>query len=185
MKFIKTLIIISMFFFSNAKAEDSSKPVDIYSFEFESIDGKTIKLSDYKDKVILIVNTACLCGFTPQFAELEALWQKYKDKNFILIGVPSDNFGGQELDSEKEVMEYTQKNYKITFPLTKIYNVKGKEAHPFYNYVSDNVSALGAPKWNFHKYLIGKDGKIAEWYASTTSPNSEKLISKIEELLNK
>ncbi|MDX1950373.1 MAG: glutathione peroxidase [Rickettsiales bacterium] len=185
MKFIKTLIIISMFFFSSAKAEGSSKPQDIYGFEFESIENKKIKLSDYKNKVVMIVNTACLCGLTPQFAELEKLWQKYKDKDFVLIGVPSDNFGGQELDSEKEVAEYTQKNFKITFPLTKIYNVKGKEAHPFYNFAADEVSALGTPKWNFHKYLIGKDGKIAEWYASTTTPDSEKISSKIEELLAK
>ncbi len=159
-------------------AEDNA-----YRFSFTDIKGKELNLSDYKGKLIMIVNTACLCGFTPQFAKLEKLYEKYKDKDFILIGVPSDNFGGQELDSEKDVEEYTQKNFKITFPLTSITDVKGDKAHPFYKWAATKVSILGTPKWNFHKYLIDKNGNLVEWYASTTSPTSKKITHKIDKLL--
>lgn len=154
-----------------------------YFFEFDGMNGETIKLGDFTGKVILVVNTASQCGFTPQYGELEILYEKYKDKGFLVIGVPSNNFGNQEFATEKEVKTFTHTKYAITFPLTAITNVKGENAHPFYQWAKNQVGFIGSPKWNFHKYLIDKNGHLVEWFSSKTSPTSKKITAAVEKAL--
>ena len=154
-----------------------------YFFEFDGMNGETIKLDDSAGKVILVVNTASQCGFTPQYAKLQTLYERYKDKGFVVIGVPSNNFGNQEFCTAKEVSHFTHTKYAITFPLTTITNVKGEDAHPFYQWAENQVGFLGSPKWNFHKYLIDKNGHLVEWFSSATSPTSKKVTTAIEKAL--
>lgn len=157
-----------------------SKP-NAHQFEFTTIDGEPLKLSELKGKAVLVVNTASQCGFTPQYAGLQKLHERYAEKGLVVIGVPSDNFGGQEFDQEIEVKNFTKEKFQATFPLTTISDVKGENAHPFYKWANKEAGFLGSPKWNFHKYLIGKDGSLKQWFASTTSPESKKLITAIED----
>ncbi len=156
-----------------------------YNFEFSAIDGKTIKLSDFKGKVILIVNTASHCGYTGQYKELQELYSTYKDKGLVVLGVPSADFGGQEFDSEDKVQDFTEKKFSVTFPLTAISSVKGKDAHPFYKWAGDQGGFLSGPKWNFHKYIIAKNGDYVTSFATTTSPKAPSVIKVIEEQLAK
>ena len=153
-----------------------------YTFSIESIEGKEIKMLDYKDKVVLLVNTASKCGFTPQYSGLQKIYDRYKDDGFIVLGVPSNQFN-QELTKNSDVKEFCEIRFGVNFPLTKIQKIKGDDAHPIYKWVAENVSLIGTPRWNFHKYLIGKDGQIINWYSSMTSPSSEGLINEIEKAL--
>lgn len=156
-----------------------SKPT-AYQFQFTTMSGNNIKLSDLSGKAVLVVNTASQCGLTPQYAGLQELHEKYKDKGLVIIGVPSDNFGGQEFSKDEEVKAFTDKEFHVTFPLTTITNVTGKEAHPFYQWARQQVGFVGSPKWNFHKYLLDKNGNLVEWFSSTTSPTSPKVIEAVE-----
>ena len=156
-----------------------------YDFEFVSIDGVPMKLAKYKNKVLLVVNTASQCGFTGQYSELQALWNKYEDRGLIVIGVPSADFGNQEFNSNKKVKEFCSVNFNINFPMTHISKVVGDNAHPFFQWATDNVGVIGTPRWNFHKFLIDSKGRIADWFSSTTSPSSEKIIKAIEVQLSK
>ena len=153
-----------------------------YTFTIESIEGKEIKMSDYKDKVVLLVNTASKCGFTPQYSGLQKIYERYKEDGFIVLGVPSNQFN-QELTKNSDVKEFCEIRFGVNFPLTKIQKIKGDDAHPIYKWVAESVSLIGTPRWNFHKYLIGKDGQIINWYSSMTSPSSEGLINEIEKAL--
>lgn len=176
----KTIFIIVLLLSPPIYAEIAMSVPNAHRFEFQTIEGETIQLRDLKGKAILVVNTASQCGFTPQYADLQKLHESYKEKGLEIIGVPSDNFGGQEFDHNNEVKNFTQKKFETTFPLTVISNVKGKNAHPFYQWANQEAGFLGSPKWNFHKYLIGKDGNLKEWFASSTSPQSKKIIKAIE-----
>lgn len=161
-----------------------SKP-NAHRFEFKTIEGEPIKLSDLKGKAVLVVNTASQCGFTPQYAALQKLHETYGEKGLVVIGVPSDNFGGQEFEQESQVKDFTKETFSATFPLTIISDVKGKNSHPFYQWANKEAGFLGSPKWNFHKYLIGKDGNLAQWFGSATAPDSKKIITAIELELSK
>ncbi|HCR86089.1 MAG TPA: glutathione peroxidase [Alphaproteobacteria bacterium] len=157
-----------------------------HDFSFSALEaGKEIKLSEFKDKVVLVVNTACLCGFTPQYEELQKLYDEYKEKGLVIIGVPSDDFGGQELDTEEDVKKYVDDKFKITFPLTRISKVKGSDAIPFYKWANKKAGFIGSPKWNFHKYLISKNGDFIDWFSTKTSPTSDKIKKAIEAELAK
>ena len=175
-KFI--LLIFAMFFSYNSNATEGS----FYDFDIKSISGEKINLSEYKDKVVLLVNTASQCGFTPQYSGLQKIYDRYKDDNFIVLGVPSDDFN-QELSDEKEVKKFCEIRYGVNFPMTSIQKIKGENAHPLYKWISSNVSVIGQPRWNFHKYLISKDGKVLNWFSSMTSPTSDGLTKQIEEAL--
>ena len=181
---MKKLIIISltiiMFFFKNSAMSNNQK--SFYDLEIESINGDIIKLKDYRDKVILIVNTASYCGFTKQYEDLQDLWDKYKSKGLIVLGVPSDTFN-QEKKTNSEVKEFCEVNFEINFPLTTITEVKGSDAHEIFKWAENNFGKSAIPKWNFHKILINKQGNVEETYASFTKPTSNKIISKIEEIL--
>lgn len=156
-----------------------------YDFSFESIDGGLIHLSDFKGKAILVVNTASQCGFTRQYDGLEALWREYQEMGLIVLGVPSNDFGGQEPGKEEEIKSFCEVNFNISFPMTGKQVVKGKNAHPFYQWASSKVGVIGKPRWNFHKFLINKDGEVDSWFASTTSPDSNKIRNAVEKVLAK
>ena len=174
-------ITIIMIFFKTPAYSNYEKV--FYDFSIESIDGKIINLSEYKNKVVLLVNTASYCGFTKQYGDLQELWDKYKSKGLIVFGVPSNSFN-QEKNSNNDVKEFCEVNFNINFPLSSIYEVKGKNAHEIFKWAKDNHGSSAVPKWNFHKILINKSGKVEDTFASFTKPKSNKIINKIEGLLN-
>ena len=176
----KILIILFMFsFFSKVTAETNGTA---YDFEFNSIDGDLIKLSQYKDKVIVVVNVASRCGYTPQYEDLQRLWTEYKSRNLIVLGIPTNNFR-QEPGNNKEIKDFCETNFGITFPMTEKTNVIGGNSHPFYKWARKDYGIGAIPKWNFHKIIIGKDGKVAETFSSITKPSSIKFIKVIEDLI--
>ena len=151
----------------------------VYDFEFNSIDGNKIKLSNFKNKVLVIVNVASRCGYTPQYEDLQILWSNYKNKNLIVIGVPTNNYK-QEPGNNKEIKNFCETNFGINFPMTEKTNVIGKDAHPFYKWAKKNHGIGAIPKWNFHKIVIGKNGKVVDTFASFTKPTSDKFLNLIE-----
>ena len=154
-----------------------------YDFTIDGIDNNSINLSKYKDKTILLVNVASKCGFTKQYTELQSLYEKFKDKNFVVIAVPSNQFGGQEPGSNKEIKDFCEANFNITFPIMNKYDVKGENAHPIYLWAKKNFGKSAVPKWNFHKLLIDRDGKIYNTYGSFIKPLSQKIVKDIEKIL--
>ena len=177
-------VVISLLTHSVMSQEMTLMPESTaHSFQFSQVDGSDIDLSQFKGKPLLVVNTASQCGFTPQYAALEKLYQTYKDQGLVVIAVPSNDFGGQEPGSDQDILSFTEEKYDISFPVVAKTAVKGKEAHPFYRWANKEVGFLGSPKWNFHKYLIAPDGTIAKWYSSATTPDSKKVTEAIENLL--
>ena len=149
----------------------------------KNINNEIINLDQYKGKTILLVNVASKCGFTKQYTGLQELYEKYRDKDFYIIGVPSNQFGGQEPGSNAEIKNFCETNFNITFPLTDKVDVKGDNAHEIYKWAKKNYGNSAVPKWNFHKILINKDGKIHETFGSFTDPLSKKIITNIENIL--
>ena len=176
----KIFIILFMFsFFSKVIAESNGTA---YDYEFNSIDGDLIKLSQYKGKVIVVVNVASRCGYTPQYEDLQTLWSKYKSKDLVVLGIPTNNFR-QEPGNNKEIKNFCETNFGITFPMTEKISVIGNNSHPFYKWARNDYGIGAIPKWNFHKIIIGKDGKVAETFSSITKPSSKKFIKVIENLI--
>ena len=170
-----------MFFLFNFSKASYEKV--FFDYSINSIDGNVIDLKKYKNKAILLVNVASYCGFTKQYEDLQKLWEKYYAKGLIVLGVPSKSFG-QEKKTEKEVKNFCEVNFNINFPLTSIYEVKGDNAHAIYKWAKKNYGKRSVPKWNFHKILINKEGKIEKTFAPFTKPNSKKIINAIEKILN-
>ena len=154
-----------------------------HSFSFTSIEGKPLAMSSFKGKAVLVVNTASECGLTPQYEGLEALWQAYKDKGLVVLGVPSNDFGAQEPGGEAEIKTFCEKRYGVDFPLTTKQPVIGAAAHPLYRWIAGELGEAAVPRWNFHKYLVGKDGSIAGTFGSRTEPESAELKQAIEAAL--
>ena len=173
------ITIIMFFFKSNVNANYDKI---FYDFKIESITGETIDFNEYKNKVILIVNTASYCGFTKQYTDLQELWDKYKSKGLIVLGVPSNSFN-QEKNKNSEVKEFCKINFDINFPLSTITEVKGDKAHDLFKWAKNNHGKSAIPKWNFHKILINKEGKVEDTFTSFTNPMSKKIVSKIENIL--
>ena len=169
-----------MFFFKNSAMANYDKI--FFDFKIESITGELINFNDYKDKVILIVNTASYCGFTKQYEELQELWDTYKSKGLIVLGIPSNSFN-QEKTNNLEIKKFCEVNFNINFPLSTITEVKGKNAHDLFKWAEKNYGKSAIPKWNFHKILINKEGKIEDTFVSFTKPMSKKIVQKIEEIL--
>ena len=169
-----------MFFFKNSAMANYEKI--FFDFKIESITGELINFNDYKDKVILVVNTASYCGFTKQYEELQELWDTYKSKGLIVLGIPSNSFN-QEKTNNLEIKKFWEVNFNINFPLSTITEVKGKNAHDLFKWAEKNYGKSAIPKWNFHKILINKDGKIEDTFVSFTKPMSKKIVQKIEEIL--
>ena len=175
-----TVITIIMFFFNNNAKSDYEKI--FYDFNIEGINGELINFKEYKNKAVLVVNTASYCGFTNQYEELQKLWDNYKSKGLVVLGVPSNSFN-QEKKNNDEVKEFCEVNFNINFPLTTITEVKGDNAHEIFKWAKKNYGKSAIPKWNFHKILINKEGKIEDTFASFTKPMSSKLTKKIEGIL--
>ena len=167
-----------MFFSTKSMSSDKS----FHDFSIESISGGDIKLADYKNKVVLLVNTASQCGFTPQYAGLQKIYDRYKDDGLVVLGVPSNDFN-QELGNDADVKDFCEIRYGVNFPLTSIQKIKGSDAHPVYKWISSEASVIAQPRWNFHKFLIGKNGEILNWFSSMTSPSSTGFITQIEDAI--
>ena len=178
-KIIFLLSIFMLFFKTSATAKYEK---NFYDFSIESINGEKIDFKDYKNRVILVVNTASYCGFTKQYGELQELWDLYKEKGLIVLGVPSNSFN-QEKNNNAAVKEFCEVNFNINFPLTVITEVKGKNSHDLFKWAKQNHGKSAEPKWNFHKILINKDGKVEDTFASFTKPLSKKLTKAIENIL--
>ena len=155
-----------------------------YDFKFTDLDGSPLSLSDFKNKVIVVVNVASQCGFTNQYEDMQNIWEKYQSKGLIVIGVPSNDFGKQEPGSNTEIKNFCEAKFGITFPMTEKISVKGNAAHPFYLWALKNHGNSAIPKWNFHKIIIDKKGKINTTFTSMTNPSSKKFIKVIEDLIN-
>jgi glutathione peroxidase len=179
-KFLILGLTVLMFFFKNTAMANYEKI--FFDFKIDGIGGKVLDLDQYKNKVVLLVNTASYCGFTKQYADLQKLWDQYNSKGLIIIGVPSNSFN-QEKKSEEDVKNFCEVNFNINFPLTSITDVKGDNAHEIFKWAEKNHGKSAVPKWNFHKILINKQGKIEETFSSFTNPTSNKLIKKIENIL--
>lgn len=153
--------------------------VTAYAFTFKGLDGDDILLSSYAGRPLLVVNTASQCGYTPQYAGLQQLWTRYRDRGLIVLGVPSNDFGGQEPGGKSEIHATAQGTYHVTFPITEKVVVKGKDAHPFYRWAAAD-HPREAPRWNFHRYLIGRDGQLKAAFPSSVEPTDPLVIAAIE-----
>lgn len=151
-----------------------------HDFSFSTIDGKPLPLSSFKGKAVLVVNTASECGYTPQYKGLQALWQKYRDRGLVVLGVPSNDFGGQEPGANADIKKFCEINYDVDFPLTEKQPVKGVYAHPFYKWAATTLGADAVPKWNFHKYLIAPNGSLVAWFPTKTDPLAPNLTTTVE-----
>ena len=176
---IKVLIIFMISFFNSASANYTQLA---YDFNFKGIDEGEIKLEDFQNKVIVVVNVASRCGFTNQYDDLQTLWTTYQNKGLIVVGLPTNDFK-QEPGSNNDIKDFCESNFNISFPMSEKINVLGKNMHPFFKWAKDNHGKAAIPKWNFHKIIIGKDGKIADTFSSITKPSSTRFINKIEELI--
>jgi len=176
------LIIIFNVYNFNTKV-NSMENKNFYDFKLESITGEIINFNNYKGKTVLLVNVASNCGFTKQYSDLQNLWEKYKERDLIVLGIPSNQFGGQEPGSNAEIKDFCETNFNINFPMTSKYDVKGENAHEIYKWAKDSFGKGAIPKWNFHKILINKNGKIHDTYASFTNPMSKKIINELEKIL--
>jgi len=182
---IAILCMSLLFLIPAVTAQNKSTVTNFYQFKANSLEGKEISMKNYQGKVVLIVNTASKCGFTPQYKGLQELYLKYKDRGLVILGFPSNQFANQEPASEKEIAEFCYVNYGVTFPMFSKIEVNGKNAHPLYKFLKNELP--GTPgndiKWNFTKFLLDAKGNPVKRYASTTKP--ENLTEDIEKLLNK
>ena len=156
-----------------------------HDFTLPSIGGGDIRLKDFAGEAVLLVNTASACGFTPQYKELEALWRERKGKGVVVLGVPSNDFGAQEPGTETEIRDFCERNFAVTFPMSAKQAVIGAKAHPLYRWIAGELGEGAAPKWNFHKYLIGPDGTLVGAWPSKVAPRAPEVIAAIESALRK
>jgi glutathione peroxidase len=165
-----------------AMAEAAMSRITAYAFSFPALEKGDIKLADYAGQPLVVVNTASLCGFTPQYAGLQQLWTEFHDRGLMIVGVPSNDFGGQEPGSASDIAETAQHEYGVTFPIAAKTVVKGPNAHPFYKWAAD-LRPKDVPRWNFHKYLIGRDGNIAEVFPESVEPTDTRVKTAIARAL--
>ena len=154
-----------------------------YDFKFKDLDGSLLSLSEYKVKIIVAINVASQCGFTKQYEDMQEVWEKYQSKGIVVLGIPSNDFGKQEPGSNEDIKNFCEAKFGISFPMTEKVSVKGSDAHPFYIWAKENFGKSAIPKWNFHKIIIDKNGKIVETFSSITSPSSRKFIKTLEKLI--
>jgi len=196
LKIIGGIIVILVFaiaglaykygFIFNPSPTEPPKVSSLYEFKMKNIDGSEVSLENYKGKVVMIVNTASKCGYTPQYEQLQAVYDKYKDKDFVILGFPANNFLGQEPGTDTEIKEFCTLKYKVTFPMFSKISVKGADQHPLYTYLTNeksNPGFSGDIGWNFEKFLIGKDGKTLARFATKIKPDDPSVIEAIEKAL--
>ena len=155
----------------------------LHDFTLRGIDGKPMALSQFKGKVVLLVNTASECSYTVQYEGLEELWQANRGKGLVIVGVPANDFGAQEPGSAGEIASFCKLNYGVTFPLTEKLVVKGDDAHPLYKWAVEKAGSVGRPKWNFHKYLFDRGGHYIDWFASPSKPMGPTITSALKKAL--
>jgi glutathione peroxidase len=158
---------------------------DAYQFEFVSLDGDKLPLAAWRGRPVLVVNTASYCGYTPQYRDLQALWARYRERGLVVLGVPSNDFGAQEPGTASEIKQFCDTTYQVDFPLAEKNRVIGSAAHPFYRWVAGLLGEAGAPRWNFHKYLVGPDGRLAGTWPSQVRPTDAAVTAEIENALPK
>lgn len=176
------LMFCLLFFAAALMAADKS----VYEFTLSSIDGQPAPLAAYKGKVVLLVNVASRCGFTPQYTALEAVYEKYKDRGFVIVGIPANNFGSQEPGTNQEIKTFCQTKYSVTFPMMSKVSVKGDDTTPLYQFLTDkaaNPQTGGEIKWNFTKFLVGPDGHIVARFEPAVTPDSPEVTAAIEKAL--
>ena len=179
LKQIKVIILLIMIsLFGNKLSANYEKLA--YDFQFKDLDGSPLNLSEYRGKVIVVVNVASQCGFTKQYEDMQNVWKKYQSKEIVMLGIPSNDFGKQEPGSNKDIKNFCEAKFGISFPMTEKVSVKGENAHPFYKWAKENYGKSAVPKWNFHKIIIGKNGKVIETFASFTKPTSKKFLNTLE-----
>ena len=154
-----------------------------HDYSFESIDGGSLPLSGFKGKAVLIVNTASECGFTPQYADLQRLWEQYRDRDLVVLGVPSNDFGAQEPGDEQAIAAFCTEKYAVDFPMSAKVEVIGAGAHPFYRWIAETLGEDAAPRWNFHKYLIDGKGDLVAMWPSKVKPLSDEVLESIDSAL--
>ena len=188
----KSLLILTLFVFIGgvfmfvSSTPASNKAKSVLDFTMTDIDGKDVKLNKYKGKVFLIVNTASKCGYTPQYEGLEAIYEKYKDQGFYVLGFPANNFGSQEPGSEKEIKEFCESKYKVKFPMFAKISVKGEDQNPLYNFLTSketNPKFAGDITWNFNKFLVNQKGEVVARFSSKDTPESAAVTQAIEKYL--
>jgi glutathione peroxidase len=182
---LSLLSILTFSFILSAQQKETTS-VDkqgVYSFIMKTIDGKDKPLTEYKGKVLLIVNVASFCGYTPQYKDLEEVYQRYKDKGLVILGFPANNFGQQEPGTDEEIKTFCDTKYNVTFDLFSKISVKGNDQHPLYRYITKDSPFPGEVKWNFQKYLVDKNGNIVAMYPSKVKPTDKEVIEKIESLV--
>ena len=179
-KIIIILIMISLF---TSKINASYEKL-AFDFSFKDLDGSEMKLDEFQNKVLVITNVASYCGFTSQYEDLQEIWERYQNKGVVVIGVPSNSFN-QEMETNKEIKNFCEAKFGISFPMTEKVKVKGSDAHEFYKWANKNYGKNAIPKWNFHKIIIGKDGKIHDTFSSMTKPTSKKFVKVLETALKK
>ena len=173
-------------FIFNPSPADPPKEKSVYEFTMKDIDGKDIRLNQYKGDVVMIVNTASKCGYTPQYEGLEKIYEEYKDKGFVILGFPANNFMGQEPGTEKEIKEFCTLKYHVTFPMFSKISVKGEDQHPLYSFLTNKESDpefAGDITWNFNKFLVDKKGNIVARFSSKDTPESDTVTAAIEKYL--
>ncbi len=176
-------VIASALSFLGPAAANDGKNSSAHDYSFEMADGSKLDLSRYAGQTVLVVNTASHCSFTRQYGPLQALYEKYKDRGFTVIAVPSNDFGGQEPGSNAEIVEFAEDKFSVEFPIASKVRIKGQDSEPFYQWAQNEAGVMGKVRWNFHKYLIGPDGKMAGWFSTFTEPQSNKLARAIEDTL--
>ena len=176
-----TLVMIMTLFTTNVTGNYDKLA---YDFSFNDLDGSAIKLSEYKNKIIVVVNVASQCGFTNQYEDMQKIWEKYQERGMVMLGIPSNDFGNQEPGNNNEIKNFCEAKFGITFPMTEKVTVKGENAHPFYKWAEKNFGKSAVPKWNFHKIIIDKEGKVHDTFASITNPSSKRFISVLEKTLD-
>ena len=175
------LLLIMISFLENKVSANYDKLA--YDFKFRDLDGSALNLSEYKGKVVVVVNVASQCGFTNQYEDMQNVWEQYQAKGIVMLGVPSNDFGKQEPGSNEDIKNFCEAKFGISFPMTEKVSVKGADAHPFYIWAEKNHGKSAVPKWNFHKIIINKEGKIEKTFSSITNPSSKKFKEVIENLL--
>jgi glutathione peroxidase len=184
---LAVVMILSMKVFAQAPAQEkniaSDKSVNVFSFTMKDIDEQDVNLADFKGKTLLIVNTASKCGYTPQYAALEQLYQEYKDRGFVVLAFPANNFMGQEPGSDKEIKDFCLLKYKTTFPVFAKTSVKGGDINPLYRYLTTQAGFDGPIKWNFNKFLVSPDGEVVARFDSSVEPKASELVAQLQQIL--
>ncbi len=162
----------------------AAAPDSAYSFAFEAIEGGPLPFDTFKGRVVLVVNTASFCGYTPQYRALQALFDRLEPRGFTVLGVPSNDFGAQEPGSAQDIKAFCETEYGIDFPLTAKVTVRGPNAHPFYRWAERELGPVAAPRWNFHKYLVDRSGRLVAWFPTQVTPDDARVLTAIEAALN-